>query len=706
MAVVRVEREIAGRTLSIETGKLAKQAHGAVEIRYGDTVVLATVLSAPASREISWFPLYVDYRENRSADGKIPGGFFKREGRPSTKEILTMRMIDRPIRPRFPADFQDEVQIQCCVLSFDRENDADMLALIGSSAALALSHAPFDGPIASVRVGYVDGEYVVFPTFDQVDEGDMDLVIAGHAEGINMIELASQELSEEIVAEGIRLGTEVMQEVISLINELVAKAGKREITFESKTLPEELKTLVMDKVGDRLREAKQIADKMDRKDAIAVIADEFVAEMCPEDAEELEYSVSQVKLALYKVEGKIQRQLIMAGIRPDGRAMDEIRPLQVEVGVLPRTHGSAIFGRGETMAMATTTLGTTRDAQIIDGLGEEYSKTFFLHYNFPPFSVGEIKPIRGPGRRDIGHGALAEKSLSPVLPSPDDFGYTIRVVSDILESNGSSSMASVCGATLALMDAGVPLSSPVAGISVGMVSEGDDFVLLTDIMGEEDYHGDMDFKVAGSAEGITSIQLDMKAPCIRQDQIVATLEVAKAARAKITEAMTAVIPAPRDDISPYAPRMITIMIDPDKIGKVIGSGGSTIKRLQEESGATIEIDDDNSGRIYISSVESEGSMVAKAAIEALTKDVEMDTIYEGTVVSVKDFGAFVEIIPGTDGMCHISELDIKRVDKVTDVCKVGDSMRVKVVGIEENRGKKKIRLSRKAVLQEEAAKKD
>jgi len=704
MAVVRVEREIAGRTLSIEAGKLAKQAHGAVEIRYGDTVVLATVLSAPPSREISWFPLYVDYREARSADGKIPGGFFKREGRPSTKEVLTMRMIDRPIRPRFPDDFQDEVQIQCCVLSFDRENDPDILAMIGSSASLALSHTPFQGPIAAARVGYVDGQHVVFPTAEQVTEGEMDLVVAGHSGGVNMLELAGQEVAEDIVAEGIRLGTETMQEIISLINELVEKVGKREVTFESKPIPEELKTLVMDKVGGRIREAKQIADKMERKDAIGAIADEFVAEMCPEDVEEPQYTASQVKTALYKVEGKIQRELILSGVRPDGRAMAEIRPLQIEVGMLPRTHGSAIFGRGETMALATTTLGTTRDAQIIDGLGEEYSKTFFLHYNFPPFSVAEIKPIRGPGRRDIGHGVLAEKSLQPVLPSPDEFGYTIRVVSDILESNGSSSMASVCAATLALMDAGVPVSSPVAGISVGMVSEGDDYVLLTDIMGEEDYHGDMDFKVAGSAEGITGIQLDMKAPFIRQDQIVATLDVAKAARMKIIEAMTAVIPEPRDDISPYAPRMITIMIDPDKIGKVIGSGGSTIKRLQEESGATIEIDDDNSGRIYISCVESEGAQVAKAAIEALTKDVELDTIYDGTVVSVKDFGAFVEIIPGTDGMCHISELDLKRVDKVTDVCKVGDSMRVKVIGIEESRGKKKIRLSRKAVLKEESNK--
>ena len=689
--------------MTIETGKVARQAHGAVEIRYGDTVVLATVLSAPPTRDISWFPLYVDYRENRWADGKIPGGFFKREGRPTTKEVLTMRMIDRPIRPLFPDDFVDEVQIQCSVLSFDRENDPDTVAIIGSSAALALSHTPFQGPIAAARIGYVDGKHVIYPTHDQIEQGQMDLIVCGHADGVNMIELGGKEVSEEVVAEGIRLGTEVLAEVISLIDELVDKAGGgREVTFESKPLPEELKARVTDKCSQRIREAKQIADKAERNEAMAAISEELLAELCPEDVEEPEFTVSQVKTALYKIERRIQRELILSGIRSDGRAMDEIRPLDVEVATLPRTHGSAIFGRGETMALATVTLGTTRDAQIIDGLGDEYSKTFMLHYNFPPFCVGEIRPIRGPGRRDIGHGALAEKSLQAVLPNTDDFCYTIRVVSDILESNGSSSMASVCSATLSLMDAGVPISAPVAGISIGMVSEGDRHVLLTDIVGEEDFHGDMDFKVAGTVNGITGIQMDMKAPHIGQDQVVEALQAAKAARLKIIEAITDVIPAPRPDISPYAPRMITIMIDPDKIGKVIGSGGSTIKRLQEESGATIEIDDDNSGRIYIACVQAEGAEAAKAAIEALTQDVELDMVYDGIVVSVKDFGAFIEILPGTDGMCHISELDTKRVGKVTDVCKIGDAMRVKVIGIEENRGKKKIRLSRKAVLKEQS----
>ncbi len=457
------------------------------------------------------------------------------------------------------------------------------------------------------------------------------------------------------------------------------------------------------KCSDRIRQAKLIPDKAERKAAVGAITEELLAELCPEDAEELLYAPSQVTKAFHKIEGKIQRELIFEGKRPDGRAVDEIRPLDIEVAVLPRTHGSALFSRGETQAIATATLGTTRDEQIIDGL-LEYSKKFMLHYNFPPFCVGEIRPIRGPGRRDIGHGALAEKSIEPVLPDIDEFPYTIRVVSDILGSNGSSSMATVCGTSLSLMDAGVPISSPVAGVSIGMVSDEDKYILLTDILGEEDYHGDMDFKVAGTAKGITGIQLDMKARRITQEQVEQALQAAQKARLKILEAMSEVIAKPRDDISEYAPRMVSIMIDPDKIGKVIGSGGSTIKRIQEESGATIEIDDDNSGRIYIFCADAQGAEIATEAIQALTKDVELNMIYEGKVVSIKDFGVFVEILPGTDGMCHISELAEKRVAKVTDVCKMGDMLAVKVIGIEESRGKKKIRLSHKAALKEQAAK--
>ncbi|MCD6364319.1 MAG: polyribonucleotide nucleotidyltransferase, partial [Planctomycetes bacterium] len=445
--------------------------------------------------------------------------------------------------------------------------------------------------------------------------------------------------------------------------------------------------------------AKQIADKTHRNETVSAIREELLAELCPEGVEEPLYTASQVREAFYKLEGAIQRNLIFDGHRPDGRAPDEIRPLGIEVGVLPRTHGSALFSRGETQAMAITTLGTPRDEQIIDGL-VEYSKRFMLHYNFPPFCVGEIRPIRGPGRRDIGHGALAEKSLEAVLPTADEFCYTVRVVSDILESNGSSSMATVCGTTLSLMDAGVPIKAPVAGISIGMVSDESRHLMLTDIIGEEDFHGDMDFKVAGTANGITGIQLDMKAPCISQERIVEALEAARIARGKILDEMTKAIAKPRDDISEFAPRMISIMIDPEKIGKVIGPGGSTIKRLQEESGASIEIDDDNSGRIFISSVEAQGAKIAEAAIKALTEEAQVGKIYDGKVVSVKDFGVFVEILPGTDGMCHISELAQGRVAKVSDVCKMGDTLKVKVVGIEDVRGKKKIRLSHRAVLQD------
>lgn len=700
MAVVKIEREIAGRILSMETGKVANQAHGSVVMQYGDTVVLCTVLSAAPTREIDWFPLYVDYREAQYSAGKVPGGFFKREGRPTTKEVLTMRMIDRPIRPLFPDDFNDEVQIQCCVLSFDKENDPDVVAMIGSSVALSLSHTPFQGPIGTARVGYVDGKHVIFPTHEQIEQSEIDLIVCAHAGGVNMLELEGKEVSEDIAAEGIRLGTEICQQVIEMTNELVEKAGKPEVTYQPTPLPDGLKELVMEKCGDAIRKAKQISDKTERKQTVSDMREELIAELCPEDVEEPQYTTNQVKQAFYKTEGKVQREMILDGIRPDGRALDQLRELGIEVGVLPRTHGSALFSRGETQALATTTLGTTRDEQIVDGL-IEYSKKFMLHYNFPPFCVGEIRPIRGPGRRDIGHGALAEKSLQAVLPSADDFGYTVRVVSDILGSNGSSSMASVCGATLSLMDAGVPLKAPVAGISIGRVSDGDKHVLLTDILGEEDFHGDMDFKVAGTADGITGIQLDMKAPQIPQDQIVETLQAAKVARLEILRQMADVIAKPREEISVHAPQLLTIMIDPDKIGKVIGSGGSTIKKIQEESGATVEIDDDNSGRIYVSCVEGDGAQQAIATITALTEDVVDGKIYEGKVVSIKDFGAFVEILPGTDGMCHISELADHRVKEVTDICKLGDMMKVKVIGIEDNRGKKKIRLSHKAALKEQ-----
>ena len=673
MAVIRVEKEIAGRKLILETGKVALQAHGAVWVQYGDTVVLATVLTAPPMREIDYFPLYVDYRENTYSAGKIPGGFFKREGRPTTKEVLTMRMIDRPIRPLFPKEFTDEVQVQCMVLSFDGQNDPDIPAIIGSSAALALSPAPFEGPIGAVRMGYVDGKYIVNPTVDELVDSEMDLVVCGPDEATNMLELSGNEVSEDIVAEGIKQGFDVCKTIIEAINELVGQCTV-EKSFEPNPLPQDLLDQIIDKYGEEIRQAKQVKAKVERSQALDEIKEKVLAEHCPEDVEEPKYDKDKVGKALYKVEGKIQRELILNSIRPDGRAFDEVRPLAIEVGVLPRTHGSAIFSRGETQALVTTTLGTPRDKTIIDGILEEYKKGFYLHYNFPPFSVGQIKPLRGPSRRDYGHGMLAEKSVRGVMPDEDKFPYTVRMVADMLGSNGSTSQATICGASLALMDAGVPIKEHVAGISIGMVSEGDKHVLLTDILGDEDFHGDMDFKVAGTAQGITGIQLDMKARGITQDRIPQVLEQARQARLGIIEQMCKVISEPRQKVSQYAPAMLTIKIDPEKIGKVIGPGGKMIKSIQEETGAKIDIEDD--GSVFISSVEYQGAEAAMEAVKGLTAEVEVGKIYTGKVVTIRDFGAFVEILPGQDGLCHVSELSGQYVKNVEDVCKVGDELTV------------------------------
>jgi polyribonucleotide nucleotidyltransferase len=708
MDVVRVEREIGGRTLSLEAGKVALQAHGAVWVQYGETVVLATVLAAPSTRAIDYFPLYVDYREATYAAGKIPGGFFKREGRPTTKEVLTMRLIDRPIRPLFPADYMDEVQIQCMTLSFDDENDPDVLALVGASASLAISHAPFEGPIGAARVGLADGELVAMPTLDQVAEGGMDLLAAGPREAINMIEMAGEQLSEDVVAAGTQLAFETYTQIIEMIDELVEKTNAAEKkTYEPTLIPQELKDALSATYGDRIREAKQIPGKVERGDVLGAIKEDVMAEYFPADApEDAEppFTKWQVSEGLYKTEGRIQRELILGGTRPDGRAKDEVRELGVEVGVLPRTHGSSLFARGETQALVMATLGTPRDQVIIDGIREEYKKPFYLHYNFPPFSVGQIKPIRGPSRRDYGHGMLAEKSIAPVMPESEDFPYTVRVVSELLGSNGSTSQATICGATMAMLDAGVPLKAPVAGISIGMVSEEgnpDNYILLTDIMGEEDFHGDMDFKVAGSKNGITAIQLDMKARGIPQDRIVETLTQARDARHFILDAMAAVLPEAREEISQYAPRLLQIMIDPQKIGKVIGPGGKMIKKIQEETGAVIEIEDD--GSVFIASVDAQGGMAAKAQIEGLTAEIEVGKMYTGKVVSIMDFGAFVEILPGQDGLCHVSELDTEYVKDVSEVCKIGDELTVKVIKVDDQG---RVKLSRKSVLRAERGEED
>ena len=693
--VVKAQREIAGRMLTLETGKVARQAHGAVWVQYADTVVLATVLTAKSTRQLDFFPLFVEYREAQYSAGKIPGGFFKREGRPSTKEVLTCRMIDRPIRPLFAKDFMNEVQVQCMVLSTDNQNDPDLLAIIGASAALALSGAPFHGPIGAAKVGYRDGEHLINPTYDDLEHSEMLLLVSGPKRAPNMVEMEAREVPEAIVAEGLEKGFEVCRQVIEQIEELVAQVRPEPLEYEPRPVPEELSAALAETCGERIRQAKAIPGKTERGEALGALRDEALAAFSPEDVQEPPYTPWQVREGFFRLEGRIQREIILSGRRPDGRAMDEVRPLTIEVGTLPRTHGSSIFARGETQALVTTTLGMPRDEQIIDGLLNEYKKKFMLHYNFPPFCVGEIRPIRGPGRREIGHGALAEKGLQPVMPQAEEFPYTVRIVADMLESNGSTSMATVCGGTLALMDAGVPISSPVAGISIGMVGDGDDghYELLTDIMGEEDFHGDMDFKVAGTQKGITAIQLDMKAPGIPHDRMRATLERARQARLFILEKMGEVIAEPRAELNRYAPRLLLIRIDTEKIGKVIGPGGKTINRIQDETGAQIDIEDD--GSIYIGSADAAGAEAAKEQIEALTADAVVGTIYTGKVVSVTDFGAFIEILPGQDGLCHVSELSSEYVKKVTDVVNLGDEVTVKVINVD---AQGRIKLSRKAVM--------
>ncbi|OPX24800.1 MAG: polyribonucleotide nucleotidyltransferase [Planctomycetales bacterium 4484_123] len=699
--VTIVEKLIGDQKLVLETGKVARQAHGAVSVRYGDTTVLATALTSPPTRDIDFFPLYVDYREMQYAGGKFPGGFFKREGRPTAKEILSCRMIDRTVRPLFAEDFTDEVQIQCIVVSADKDYDADVLAVIGGSAALALSPAPFLGPVGAVRVGRVDGQLVIFPTYEQRERSDFDLVVAGRSDSINMIELGGREVPEEFIVEGCRFAHEYVKTIVAMIEELAAKAGQQ-VAYEAHPLSEELRALVEQRCAERIAQAKRITGKAERNEALAAICDELVAELCPEGEEQPQYPEADVRKAFYKVEGRIQRELILAGHRPDGRGLRQVRPITIEVPALPRVHGSALFTRGETQSLATVTLGTPRDQQKIDGLPEEYYKRFLLHYNFPPFSVGEIRPIRGPGRRDIGHGALAEKSIEAVLPPADDFPYTVRVVSEILESNGSSSMASVCSASLALMDAGVPISAPVAGISIGMVREDAGKVLLTDIIGEEDFHGDMDFKVAGTRKGVTGIQLDVK-PVVGLDveTIAEALAQAREARLEVLEEMARAIPAPRPEISPYAPKMVTLTIDIEKIGKLIGPGGKTINGLSAKYDVTIDVEDD--GKVYVAGTDGEGVKQAVAEIEAMTQEAKLGQIYTGRVVSIRDFGAFVEIFPGQDGLCHVSELDEKFVKNVSDVVKVGDTVTVKVIAIDEQG---RVKLSRKAAMREQRGRAD
>ncbi len=709
LGTVTVEREIGGRTLSITTGRVAKLATSSVIASYADSTVLATVVRADPRPGLDFFPLQVDYREKLTAAGKFPGGFRKREGAPSEKEILTMRMIDRPIRPLFPDGFIDEIQIQCWVMSHDGENDTDVLASVAASAALAISDAPFEGPIATVRVGRLhtdDGpRFVVNPTTTQMDYSDLDLVLSGHADGINMIEVGAAEISEDDMLAAIEFGYDAIKEILDLIAELVQKAGQEKVIRNPLALPpDDIFEKVRAACEKDLTEARRIKPKTERNDRVAEIRDRMLDELFPEKTDgtvaEHQKSIEDrkwAKEAFRTLEKKITRRLIVEeGARADGRADDEIRPIECEVGVFSRTHGSAFFQRGETQSLVTCALGTGRDEQIVDGLLPEYSKKFMLHYNFPPFCTGEAGRIMGPGRREIGHGALAERSLMGILPSPEDFPYTIRLVSDITMSNGSSSMASVCGGCLALMDAGVPIKATCAGISIGRFSDDTGKVVhVTDIIGEEDFFGDMDFKVSGTREGITGIQLDLKARGLMFDEIRDIFTRARDARLKIIDIMEQAIPAPRKSISVYAPRLVTLSIDPDKIGKLIGPGGKTIRALQDKYGVSIDVEED--GTILLASPDGELIEEARAEIEAICAEIKVGTVYEGKVVSTKDFGAFIELAPGTDGMCHISELAEGYVKSVDDVVKVGDVIKVKVIQIDDQG---RIKLSRKQAIAE------
>ncbi|MBI4726680.1 polyribonucleotide nucleotidyltransferase [candidate division TA06 bacterium] len=686
------ELEIGGRKLIIETGKIAKQAHGSVTVRYGGTVALVTAVGSDQPREgIDFFPLSVEYREQAYAAGRIPGGFFKREGKPRDKEILSARLIDRPLRPLFPEGYRNEVQVVCLILSADQENDADILGLTGASAALSISDIPFSGPIAAVRVGKAENGYVINPTFQQLEQSRIDIVIAGSKDSITMVEAGAREVSEAEIIEAIEFGHKYIKQIIALQQELVGLCGKPkrqvEIAPVNQALLEKVKTLTIDKI----QAANVLPHKEERQDAIKKICQEAALALLPEFPE----TEKQINAMAEEIQSHDLRERILSqGQRADGRSLTGIRPIVCEIGVLPRTHGSAIFTRGETQSLAVTTLGTASDEQRIEDLEGEYSKSYMLHYNFPPFSVGEVKPIRGPGRREIGHGALAERAVAPVIPSEDLFPYTVRVVSDILESNGSSSMASVCGASLSLMDAGVPIKAPVAGIAMGLVMEGDKVAILSDIMGLEDHLGDMDFKVAGTKAGITALQLDIKVQGLNKEILEKALTQAHQGRMHILGEMEKTISAPKAEISVYAPRILALNIPVEKIGMIIGPGGKMIRALQEEFSVKIDIGDD--GKVTIASVDVGGAQACYEKIKAMTVEAEMGRIYQAKVVKIMNFGAFVEFMPGTEGLVHISELDKSRVNKVEDIVKEGDSITVKLIKVDPDTGK--YSLSRKQAL--------
>ncbi len=692
---VRVEKKIGNSILAFETGVLAKQASAAVLCQYGDSLVLNAVASGPGRVGLDFFPLTCDYRERVAAAGKFPGGFIKREGRPTTKETLTSRLVDRPIRPLFPSGVRDEVQCQCITLAYDKQNDPDVLAMNGTAAALFISPLPFRGPIASVRVGRVNGQFIAFPSQEDLETSDQDLIVSGSELSVAMIEGFAREMPEAEMFDAILFAHDVIRDICALQRELASKVGATKAPF---TPPPDdgLADRLKGSYYEALKSAKAVTGKQARAEAVAAVKEQALAEIIPDPKADGAVDPARFSSVWSELTEKVVRDLILSGTRPDGRDYKSLRPIECAVDVLPCVHGSAMFQRGETQALITIVLGTSRDEQRVDGLAEEYSKKFMLDYNFPSFSVGEVRPIRGPGRREIGHGALAERSVKPVLPSPEEFPYTIRCISDILESNGSSSMASVCGATLGLMAAGVPISNPVAGISVGLVKESDsDWRLLTDIIGDEDHYGDMDFKISGTQNGITGIQLDLKIEGITTEIIKATFEQSRDARIQILRKMLTTIPRPKEEISPHAPRLLRTQIDPEKIGLLIGPGGKTIRSIQESTGSVIEVED--SGVVTIASTNREWADAALAQVEALTAPVQIGKIYTGRVTSIKDFGACVEITPGRDGLVHISELSTGYVSTVGDICRIGDEMKVIVIDVDEH---DRVKLSRRRALEE------
>lgn len=682
MSIEKVEVPFGKERMILETGRLAKQADGAVTVQMGATLVLVT---ACVSREVKegkdFFPLTVEYQEKTYAAGRIPGGFFKREGRPSESEILISRLIDRPIRPLFPGGFQNEVQVMALVLSSDGENDPDVLAVIGASAALGISPAPFDGPIGSCRVGRAEGQWILNPTYAQREASDIDLVVVGTRDKVVMIEGEAKGLPEAVVLEALKFGHKNLQTSIDAQEDLIKKAGSPKMTFEDKSVSPKLIEAIKAGYLNKVKENCKIAQKEKRIEAVSVLFKEVTDKFCVEKEEE-GVCDTDVKAALDKIEQEeIRRLALHENKRVDGRSFDEIRKITCEIGVLPRTHGSGLFTRGQTQSLAVTTLGTRADEQMIEALEGKSYKKFMLHYNFPPFSVGEIKPVRGAGRREIGHGALAEKSLKAVMPSTEEFPYTVRVVSEILESNGSSSMATVCASSLSLMDAGVPIKEPVAGVALGLVQEGSKHVILSDIAGLEDHHGDMDFKVAGTPHGITAIQLDLKTKGISFDIIEEVLDRALKGRIFVLGKITALIAKPKTELSVFAPRIINLKINQERIGDLIGPGGKNIRKIIELTGVAIDVEDD--GSVLVASTDSEASKRAIEMIKGLTEDAEVGKIYKGKVKRIMNFGVFVEILPGKDGLVHVSELADKYVKNVEDVVKIGDEFDVKVIGIDE-----------------------